>query len=158
MIKTERLNIYPLSNGAMEEMICNESNEAMKTAYAAMLAGCLKNPQQRIWHAVWVMELNDGSGSIVGDLAFKGLNDNGMVEIGYGIKPEYQGRGLMTEAVSAMVCWASEQPGVFTIEAETEQDNIASQRVLEKAGFIPKGVLGAEGPRYIWKPERHREI
>ena len=57
----------------------------------------------------------------------------------------------MTEAVSAMVHWASQQPGVLSIEAETEPDNIASQRVLEKTGFVPKGVFGAEGPRYIWK-------
>jgi [ribosomal protein S5]-alanine N-acetyltransferase len=57
----------------------------------------------------------------------------------------------MTEAVSAAVRWASKQPEVLSIEAETEPDHIASQRVLEKAGFIPSGVIGAEGPRYIWK-------
>ncbi|CAJ1004159.1 MULTISPECIES: GNAT family N-acetyltransferase [Bacillales] len=151
MIQTERLNIYPLSDEEMRDVIQNESNEALKAAYSEMLAGCLENPEQRIWHALWVLQLNDGSGKIIGSLSFKGLNDNGMVEIGYGINPEYEGKGLMTEAVSAAVRWASKQPGVLSIEAETEPDNIASQRVLEKAGFIPSGVIGAEGPRYIWK-------
>lgn len=151
MIKTERLNIYPLSDEEMEDMINNESDEVLKAAYLEMLDGCRKNPEKRIWHALWVLELNDGSGRIVGTLSFKGLNDNGMVEIGYGMNPEYQGKGLMTEAVSATVRWASRQPGVLSIEAETEPDNIASQRVLEKAGFVPSGVIGAEGPRYIWR-------
>ncbi|WP_081904271.1 GNAT family N-acetyltransferase [Brevibacillus thermoruber] len=151
MLQTERLNIYPLSDEEMRDVIHNESNEALKAAYSEMLAGCLKHPEQRIWHALWVLQLNDGSGRIVGSLSFKGLNDNGMVEIGYGINPEYEGKGLMTEAVSAAVRWASKQPGVLSIEAETEPDNIASQRVLEIAGFIPSGVIGAEGPRYIWK-------
>jgi [ribosomal protein S5]-alanine N-acetyltransferase len=86
MIQTERLNIYPLSDKEMRDVIHNESNEALKAAYSEMLDGCLKNPEQRIWHALWVLQLNDGSGRIVGSLSFKGLNDNGMVEIGYGIR------------------------------------------------------------------------
>ena len=57
-----------------------------------MLAGCKKSPEQRIWHTIWFMQLNDGSGQIVGDLCFKGLNDNGSVEIGYGMKEDYEGR------------------------------------------------------------------
>lgn len=153
MIKTERLNIFPLSDKEMRDVIDNESNKVLKAAYLEMLEGCLENPDQRIWYALWVLQLNDGSGNIVGSLSFKGLNDNGMLEIGYGINPKYEGKGLMTEAVSAIVRWASEQPGVLFIEAETEPDNIASQRVLEKAGFISSGVIGAEGSRFIWKKE-----
>jgi [ribosomal protein S5]-alanine N-acetyltransferase len=151
MIKTERLNLYPLSDQEMEEFIRNETDEGLKAAYSEMLAGCLENPERRIWHALWVLQLNDGSGRIIGSLSFKGLNENGMVEIGYGINPGYEGKGLATEAVSAAVRWASEQPGVLRIEAETEPDNRASQRVLEKAGFVPSGEMGAEGPRYVWR-------
>jgi len=150
-IETERLIIYPLSDEEMQDMINNETDETLKAAYSEMLAGCQKNPEHRIWHALWVLQLNDAGGKIVGSLAFKGLDEKGMVEIGYGINPGYEGKGLMTEAVTAVVRWASEQPGVLSVEAETEPDNIASQRVLEKAGFVPKGVVGTEGPRYIWK-------
>lgn len=151
MFKTERLNIFPLSDKEMQEFIDKERDEVLKAAYSEMLEGCRRNPERRIWHALWVLQLNDGSGTVVGTLAFKGLDDRGMVEIGYGMDPKYEGRGLMTEAVSAVIRWAAEQPGVLSIEAETEAGNIASQRVLEKAGFVPSGVMGAEGPRYIWK-------
>lgn len=153
MIHTKRLIIYPLSDEEMREVIDRETDEVLKTAYSEMLAGCQRNPKKRIWHALWVLKLNDGSGRIVGSLSFKGLDAHGIVEIGYGMDPAYEGKGLMTEAVSAVVRWASQQPGVSSIEAETEPSNIASQRVLEKAGFVPKGVMGAEGPRYVWRKE-----
>jgi len=150
-IQTERLNIYPLSDEEMCGMIDREPDEMLKAAFSEMLEGCLKNPQQRIWHALWVLQLNDGSGTVVGTLSFKGPGVNGTVEIGYGMNPGYEGQGLMTEAVSAVVRWAAKQPGVLSVEAETEPDNAASRRVLEKAGFVPAGVMGAEGPRFVWK-------
>lgn len=151
IIKTGRMNIYPLSDSEMENMIAIESDINMKKAYLEMLEGCKQNPEQRIWYAVWDMQLNDGTGRSVGDLSFKGLNSNGMVEIGYGIKKEYEGLGYMTEAVTAMARWASEQVGVKYVEAETESDNKASQRVLEKAGFHLNGMIGIEGPRYVYE-------
>jgi hypothetical protein len=39
--------------------------------------------------------------------------------------------------------------GVLRVEAETEPDNTASQRVLAKCGFVPNGIIGEEGPRYV---------
>ena len=95
---------------------------------------------------IWFIELKDGTH--VGDLCFKGLNADGSVEIGYGIVDEYQGKGCATEAAEAAVAWALEQPGVIRVEAETEPDNKASQRVLEKCGFVPTGTMGEEGPRF----------
>ena len=152
-VKTERLNIYPLSDSEMENLIIVELDAETKREYSEMLDGCKQNPEQRIWHAVWNMQLNDETSRSVGDLSFKGLDSNGVVEIGYGIKKEYEGQGYMTEAVTAMVGWAIEQIGVNNIEAETDPDNKASQRVLEKTGFHLNGIMGEEGPRYIFKKD-----
>lgn len=151
IVKTERLIIYPLSDSEMENLIVMELDTDMKKAYSEMLDGCKQNPEQRIWYAVWNMLLNDDTGRSVGDLSFKGLNSNGMVEIGYGIKKEYEGQGYMTETVTAMARWASEQIGVKYVEAETDPDNKASRRVLEKAGFHLNGIMGMEGPRFVYK-------
>jgi len=153
VVKTERMTIYPLSDSEMEHLIVIELDTETKREYTEMLEGCKQNPEQRIWYAVWDMLLNDQKSKSVGDLSFKGLNANGMVEIGYGIKKEYEGQGYMTEAVAAMVGWAGEQIGVNYIEAETEPDNKASQRVLEKNGFHLNGIMGDEGPRYIFKKD-----
>ena len=151
VVKTERLTIYPLSDSEMENLIVVELDTDMKQAYSEMLDGCKQNPEHRIWYAIWNMQLNDETGKSVGDLSFKGLDSNGLVEIGYGIKKEYEGQGYMTEAVTAMARWASEQIGVNYVEAETDPDNKASQRVLEKTGFRLNGIMGVEGPRYVFK-------
>ncbi len=148
MIKTDRLNIRVASDDEMRALISEQTIEELKTAYGEMLASCEANPEQRQWYAAWFVELP--SGQRIGELCFKGLSADGSVEIGYGISPEFQNNGFATKAVRAMTEWASKQPGVKTIEAETDAGNTASQRVLEKSGFVPAGKNGEEGPRFIW--------
>lgn len=70
-------------------------------------------------------------------------------EIGYGILEDHQGQGYATEAVDAAVRWALNQPSVHRVEAETEPENRASRRVLEKCAFLPTGTVGEEGPRFF---------
>ena len=146
MIKTERLNIRIATDDEMRALVAEETDEEMKKAYGEMLEGCLREPENRQWYAAWFIEAGE---KVIGDLCFKGLPPDGNVEIGYGIFPEFWGKGYATEAVKAIVLWASVQPGVKRIEAETEPDNTASRRVLEKAGFLPTGEYGEEGPRFF---------
>ncbi len=61
---------------------------------------------------------------------------------------EYQGQGYATEAVESVVAWALKQSGVYRVEAETDPENKKSQRVLEKCGFAPIGIIGEERPRF----------
>ncbi len=147
MIETKRLRIYPAAREQMEAFIAAETDADLKTAYTEMLEGCLRHPDQWHWNAMWMIELRDGTH--IGDLCFKGLGADGIVEIGYGILEEYQGQGYAAEAVDAVVVWALDQPDVTRVEAETAPDNRASQRVLEKCGFLPSGTVGEEGPRFF---------
>lgn len=151
-VTTERLLIYPVSNGEMRRLIEAEKDDDLRQAYAEMLRGCLADPARRVWHAVWYMEAKDRPGTVVGDLSFKGIAPDGMVEIGYGLRQGCCGKGYMTEAVKALCGWALTQPGVSRVEAETAPDNAASQRVLSRAGFVPTGTNGEEGPRFVCQP------
>ena len=146
MIRTERLTIYPASREQMEAMIASEQNEELKKAYTEMLEGCLRHPDQWDWYAMWMIEKTDGTH--IGDLCFKGLREDGIAEIGYGILEEHQGQGYATEAIQAACRWAFLHPDVRSLEAETDAENAASQRVLEKCGFRPNGTFGEEGPRF----------
>ncbi len=127
-------------------MIALTPDTEMQKAYGEMLGYCLQNRNQWEWYAAWNIELQDGTH--IGDLCFKGLKPEGRTEIGYGILDEYQGQGYATEAVKAAAAWAFQHPEVAAVEAETEPDNAASQRVLEKCGFVPDGQYGQEGPRF----------
>ena len=146
-LETKRLRLYITSQSEMEKIIERQTDEELRKAYQEMLDGYLAHPEQGEWYAIWLVTRHDGVQ--VGDLSFKGLNEDGSVEIGYGIIDEFQGQGYATEAVKAAVNWALKQAGVLRVEAETEPDNKASQRVLAKCGFVPSGIIGEEGPRYV---------
>lgn len=149
MITTKRLTIRMAADEEMCALIAAEPDAEMQKAYGEMLTLSRANPRLRAWYAAWFIETHDGVR--IGDLCFKGLQPDGCVEIGYGLLPEYWGRGYATEAVTAMTAWALGQTGVSRVEAETEPENAASQRVLAKAGFVPTGTLGEEGPRFVWR-------
>ena len=149
-IESERLLLYPISNEELERLIEAEENAELKQAYAEMLLGCIREPGNRIWHTVWFIERKAAQGIVIGDLSFKGLEPDGMTELGYGLRKGFCGQGYMTEAVRAITDWALRQTGVTRVEAETDPGNGASQRVLARAGFLPTGTAGEEGPRFVY--------
>ena len=147
-IESERLVMYPVCDGEMRSLIESERDPELRKAYAEMLEGCVRDPDNRIWYAVWYLELKTAPGLPIGDLSFKGPAADGAVEVGYGLRAGYCGHGYMTEAVRRIAAWALSQPGVRRVEAETDPQNLASQRVLLAAGFLPTGEAGEEGPRF----------
>ncbi len=98
-LESERLFLYPASDEEMERIINNEKDPELKQAYSEMLQGCINEPENRIWYAMWFIELKDSPGTIVGDFCFKGISPDGMIEIGYGLKKGFCGNGYMTETV-----------------------------------------------------------
>ncbi|MCQ2914404.1 MAG: GNAT family N-acetyltransferase [Alphaproteobacteria bacterium] len=151
IVETERLSLYPISNEEIENLIQHETCKEMKQAYSEMLKGCVDHPKDRIWYTVWHMELKGNPGIIVGDFCFKGLNLEGVIEIGYGLREGFCKKGYMTEALNAISKWAIQQEGVVRIEAETNSNNKASQKVLINSGYIENGIIGIEGPKYVYK-------
>jgi RimJ/RimL family protein N-acetyltransferase len=81
----------------------------------------------------------------IGGIGFKSApSEAGEVEIGYGVCGSFQGRGVATDAVLAL-CEVARR-GATAILAETERENLASQRVLEKSGFL----ISAETERLVY--------
>ena len=151
-VESARLRIYPVDDAVMRRLAGTAADPELKKAYGEMLRGCEAEPDDRLWYAAWYIEPKDAPGEIAGELCFKGPAADGAVEIGYGLREGFCGRGYMTEAVRALTEWALSQKGVERVEAETEPDNAASQRVLARAGFVPTGTSGEEGPRFVFRP------
>ena len=88
---------------------------------------------QHAWLTYWLLVVREEKIG-AGMLGYKGYpNEAGTTEIGYGIAPAYQGKGLMGEAVQALVNWAFTHPFCRTVTA-SEVENPASRRLLEKLG------------------------
>lgn len=62
-------------------------------------------------------------------------------ELGYVLARPYWGSGYMTEAVQKIVDWALKQEGIYRVWSVCDVDNLASARVMEKAGMRREGVL-----------------
>jgi len=67
--------------------------------------------------------------------------DPGLAAVGYWLRPEARGRGAATVAVQLVARWAFDELGVRRLELTTAPENVASQRVAERAGFTREGVL-----------------
>ena len=76
------------------------------------------------------------TGLAIGGAGFKGPpDDDGCVEVGYGLAPSAQGKGYASEAVRAL-CERALAAGATAVIAETHAGNVASERVLERCGFV----------------------
>lgn len=64
-----------------------------------------------------------------------------MMEIGYAIVPCERCKGYGAEAIQLMVDYLFLSKEIVRIQAPTERRNIASQKVLEKAGFSKEGTM-----------------
>jgi ribosomal-protein-alanine N-acetyltransferase len=65
--------------------------------------------------------------------------EDGVAELGYRVAKNVAGRGVATATVRDLCQVAAEHHGVRTVRAATAQVNVASQKVLLKAGFVPVG-------------------
>ncbi|MGI9238593.1 MAG: GNAT family N-acetyltransferase [Woeseiaceae bacterium] len=84
-------------------------------------------------------------------LVIPGQMPAGDVEIGYFLKRSAWGNGFATEACKRILRMAFEESPLTEIVATFEDGNVASQNVLEKAGFVDHGTMrcyGQEGPNY----------
>jgi RimJ/RimL family protein N-acetyltransferase len=63
------------------------------------------------------------------------------LEIGYSLMPTERGKGYCTEATRLMVDYLFLSKDTMRIQAQTDPRNIASHKVLEKAGFKKEGTL-----------------
>ena len=164
MIETERLIIKPLTYNQLEKYIRNDNSleqelnlnetsrsispelkEALEHTILPNVADTTKN---YLYSTLWTL-ISKHDNKMVGDLCFTGTpNIDGEIEIGYGIYDIFEGKGFMTEAVEGMILWAEKQPEVYAIIADTEKNNTASFRVLEKNGFLKTGETGT---LFHWK-------
>jgi RimJ/RimL family protein N-acetyltransferase len=88
---------------------------------------------------MWLITLD---GRVIGDCGTTGApNDSGGVEIGYGLAEGCRGSGYATEAMRAVCNWLMAREDVSSIAAESQADNLASRRVLEKLGFVVRAEV-----------------
>jgi [ribosomal protein S5]-alanine N-acetyltransferase len=82
--------------------------------------------------------LVEEDGSIVGRFNLYDLQD-GTAEVGYRVAQRIAGRGVASATLRQLCRLAVRVHGLRTLKAATSQQNVASQKVLSNAGFVPVG-------------------
>ena len=80
-------------------------------------------------------------GSVLGRFNLFNIG-NGTADLGYRVAQDVAGRGVATATVRELCQLAADRHGLHTLRAATSHDNVASQQVLAKAGFVPVGPAG----------------
>jgi ribosomal-protein-alanine N-acetyltransferase len=88
-------------------------------------------------------------GTVLGRFNLFDLED-GKAELGYRVAQHVAGRGVATATVQELCRLAAAQYGLRTLRAATTYDNVASQKVLTKAGFVPAGPAEPGGRPGTW--------
>jgi RimJ/RimL family protein N-acetyltransferase len=151
MIETARLTLVPLTLDQVALHVADsyqlEETLGLKPGHRKVVEPVLsvithftiprlKDPSlDPLYHTMW-LAIDRQKQQVVAEAKFKGEPDEtGAVEIGYGTYPAFQRKGYMSEMVGGLVSWAGKQPGIRRVVADTDVENVASQKVLEKNNF-----------------------
>lgn len=107
------------------------------------LATRIASPDWRFWAIT-----RPGEDRLIGTLAAGEKRQGGVFEIGYSLARADWGRGYAAEAVAALVARLFAH-GARRVCADTDPDNAASNRLLERLGFTLEGRLRGEWQTHI---------
>ena len=86
---------------------------------------------------------------IVSTICFKGkANEKGESELGAATLGPHENKGYMTETLGGILKWAKSDGVLKAVTAETNKNNAASIRVLEKNGFV---LVNESDESFLWK-------
>jgi RimJ/RimL family protein N-acetyltransferase len=146
---TERLHLRPPAVDDAEALFAAYTRDPEVTRYLVWRPhGAIETTQSFVQQCVaewekgsaftWVI-LRQEDSQLLGMLA---LRPGGFkADLGYVLARPFWGQGYMTEAVRSIADWAIAQPDIYRVSAVCDVDNLASARVLEKAGMQREGLL-----------------
>ncbi len=84
----------------------------------------------------WGIYLKENPELKIGNIGlFRIIHEHFRAEIGYLLNPEFQNKGMMFEAIKEVVHFGFGSIGLHSIEANINPANVASRKLLKKAGF-----------------------
>ncbi len=89
----------------------------------------------------WGIVLKDAPDSVIGDLSIFDIENARMGSVGYRLDPDLWGQGYVTEGLRAAVDFIFTHTELDRLHATADVRNIASNRVLEKCGFVREGTI-----------------
>jgi RimJ/RimL family protein N-acetyltransferase len=153
ILTTARLTLKNKTPNEVRAMLEAMPPEVRKEVAQWWVDRALNAPEPDPWiHGFTILRNEDQQP--VGFGGFKGPpNEDGVVELAYGIDDEYQNQGFATEMTQALTTFAKSHPEVKLVIAHTLPSNGPSQRVLTKCGFQNAGEHMDPEDGLVWRWE-----
>ncbi|MFI1283003.1 GNAT family N-acetyltransferase [Streptomyces sp. NPDC020858] len=162
-----RVRLEPWSDG--DFWLLERKNEPVMTAHLGgpEPAGKLADRQRRyeamsarepaagrMFRVVWEAQAPDGSDASVGSVGFWEREWQGrpVYEAGWGVLPEFQGRGLAVAALTELLSYVRTHGSRDSVHAFPGTDHPASNAVCRRAGFECLGEVDFEYPPGVSHP------
>jgi len=126
---------FELANRAYFAASVSDRGDEFFDQFAARHSAMLAEQEAGIC-ACYVLVADDGS--VLGRFNLYDLED-GTARLGYRVAQQVAGRGVATTTVRELCRIAAARHGLRTLRAATSHGNVASRKVLVKAGFAPAG-------------------
>lgn len=85
----------------------------------------------------WGLFLKENPAQLIGTIGYyRTTPEHFRAEIGYLLATKYHKQGLMQEALGVVLSYGFDSMQLHSVEANTNPSNLASQRLLEKFGFV----------------------
>ncbi|GAA6765257.1 GNAT family N-acetyltransferase [Flavobacterium sp. CGRL1] len=151
VIETERLLLRRITNDDVNEVFELRSNpETMKFIPRPLV----KDNEDALLHIAmieekietniginWAITLK-GNPKLLGIIGYYRMQpENYRAEIGYMLSPDFHGKGIIPEAVNVLLKYGFENLKLHSIEAVIDPENYASEKVLQKCGFVKEAHL-----------------
>lgn len=148
-LETERLTLRAFTPDDVEALVALDSDPAVmryltggaatprETIARRILPGFITASARGDGYGVWAAE-SRATGEFVGWFSFRPADETarpGEISLGYRLRRAAWGQGYATEGARALIRQGFRELGAQRVVATTYQDNLASRRVLEKAGL-----------------------
>lgn len=165
-IETKNLKLIPCNTDILKaatqgnEILAKKLNAKVQDNWTEFGVGALQYSLDRLsesedekdWWTYFPIYKQDNK--LIGSGGYKGKPTNeGTVELGYEIAPDYRNRGLATEMTIGLIENAFKDERVKSIIAHTLGQNNASTKVLQKCGFKKVEEINDPDDGLIWKWE-----
>ncbi|MBC7607451.1 MAG: GNAT family N-acetyltransferase [Burkholderiales bacterium] len=150
-LETERLLLRQITTGDVNEVLSLRGNPETMKFIPRPLA---KSREDALQHIEMIEEKITNNTGINWAITIKGNQkmigiighyriqfENYRAEIGYILLPEFQGKGIITEAIKTVVAFGFDQMRLHSIEAVIDPKNTASETVLLKNGFVKEAHI-----------------
>ena len=147
IIKTDRLTLRPMCKNDIPDLREWMSDESLYTYWGKKPSKSEKNPEllfektEKPTKSFHLGIEESTSGKVVGDIWVYLIENNRMASVALRIAGDHQGKGYGTEALSAMTRFCFEKTELKRLWTKVDVRNTASQKMLEKCGYIREGLI-----------------